>query len=119
MLYSVVICTAYIIGIIWGLYLGFNLSIVSFLLLFCLYFILEPVFTKNFTINKYRFINYTKFIFYNKSVYKKVIIVIFASFLIGLLNASFRIYDFETKYNSRYFFWARPNYQNGKKRYIL
>lgn len=81
MLYSVIICIAYIIGIIWGLYLDFYLSIVSFFLFICV----GLMFLKE----------------------RKILILISACFIIGMININYRRNDFENKYTARCLLWKR------------
>jgi len=86
MLYSVIICIAYIIGIIWGLYLDLYLGIV---LLFV-------------------FISFA--ILFNKKIFlKRMLLIGILFFLIGILNTNYRINKSETKYVSRQFLWKRKS----------
>ena len=82
---AVVICVAYIIGIIMGLYLDFYLSIALFLLL----------------IGATLILNY----FYKKQEYnlKKVIILSFLTCLIGFIHTTCKIHDLQYKYSERSF----------------
>lgn len=80
---SLIICIAYIIGIIMGLYLELYLSMVLFLLFICATLFLN-CFNKK-----------------QKTNFKKVIIFIFLSCLIGFINITLRIYDFQYKYSER------------------
>ena len=104
MLYSVVICTAYIIGIIWGLYLDLCLGIILFFLLFCLWFILRLILFEKKSIKIYKYIAQEDYFVFNNKLATKVFVLIFFSFLIGFLNTHIRLNDFENKYNSRNFF---------------
>ena len=79
MLYSSIICVAYIIGILMGLYLDFNLSIVSFFLFICIFFIMNVKLEK--------------------------IIIILVCIIIGVINVNIRKIDFETKYMRRHLLW--------------
>lgn len=79
MLYSIIICIAYIIGILMGLYLDFNLSIVSFFLFICIFFIMN--------------VNLEK------------IIIILVCIIIGVINVNTRKIDFETKYMRWHLLW--------------
>lgn len=88
MLYAVVICIAYIIGIIWGLYLELYLSIVSFFLFICFVIVLS----KN------------KLLKFNN---ERIFILILVCFYIGLINTKIRLYDFEYKYSPRDILWPR------------
>lgn len=84
MLYSVIICIAYIIGIIWGLYLDFYLSVVPFFLIICVSLITILVLNK--TALK------TKMI-------RNLSIIILVSFLLGFANISVKNERFTNKYN--------------------
>ena len=79
MLYSIIICIAYIIGILMGLYLDFNLSIVSFFLFICIFFIMNVKLEK--------------------------IIIILVCIIIGVINVNIRKIDFETKYMRWHLLW--------------
>lgn len=90
MLYSIITCIAYIIGIIEGLYLNLTLSMVSFFLFICIYFFIKQ--NNNFKIfNSYIFI------------------IIIISFLVGLFYTKLSLNNFENKYQSRSFLcvWRR------------
>ena len=80
MLYSIVICVAYIIGILMGLYLDFKLSIVSFFLFISILFIMNVKIEK--------------------------IIIIMVCIIVGLININFRNNDFENKYARRCILWC-------------
>lgn len=86
MLYSVMICIAYIIGIIWGLYLDLYLGIVLFFI----------------------FIGCARFLS-KKTILKKIMLLGILLFIMGVLNSSYRINKFETKYVSRQFLWKRKS----------
>ena len=88
MLYAIIICIAYIIGIIWGLYLELHLGIVSFFLFICFIIVLS----------KNKLLNFNS---------GKILILILVCFLIGLINTKIRLYDFEYKYSPRYILWSR------------
>lgn len=89
MLYSVIVCIAYIIGIIWGLYLDLGLSIVSFFLFICASFL------------------FTSFYPQNNIKFKKIIYVIGFSFILGSTNTIIKEYNFNNKYSPRHFFIKR------------
>lgn len=90
MLYSVIICIAYVIGILWGLYLNFSLSIVLIFLLICVNLSLKYFFNISFIKSN------------EISIFKIIFIIIF-SFIIGELNVKFRVNNFENKYSNRRF----------------
>ena len=76
MLHIVLICLAYIVGIIWGLYLSLNLGIVFFCLNLCIYFI------------------------FKKNLFKKaVIITILIVFLFGMFYSYYRFENYQNKYS--------------------
>lgn len=76
MIHIVLICLAYIMGIIWGLYLDLNLGIAFFVLIVCVYIFLK----------KYIIINL------------KIFAIIMAFFTFGMIYASIRLEDFKSKY---------------------
>lgn len=79
MLYSVIICIAYIIGILWGLYLDFYLGIVLFFLFICVnLFIRLP---------------------------KSLVLLVITFYLLGFFIVSYRLNDFSTRYSNRFFLY--------------
>lgn len=76
MIHIVLICLAYIVGIIWGLYLSLNLGIVFFCLNICVCFL------------------------FKKYLYKKMFfIILLIIFLLGLFYSKFKLEDYQNKYN--------------------
>lgn len=89
MLDAVGICIAYVLGILWGLYLDINLGIVSFFLLLCVWV------TKQFwkERKKYRWIYYE-----SKKKTSTIWLVMIICFLVGMIYVEFREKDFQTCY---------------------
>lgn len=76
MIHIVLICLAYIMGIIWGLYLDVNLGIAFFVLIVCVYIFLK----------KYIIINL------------RIFAIIMVFFIFGMFYASIRYEAFNSKY---------------------
>ena len=75
MLHIVLICLAYIVGIIWGLYLSLNLGVVFFCLNMCTCFL------------------------FRKHLYNKAIIIfLLIIFIFGMLYSNFKLEDYQNKY---------------------
>ena len=114
MLYSVIICIAYIIGILWGLYSELYLSIVSFFLFICASILgiyitkirnEKILYSEKQTIDIYNqnFDKNKKCIEKELNMKKlsKILLLITFSFLFGFANSYYRLYDFKSKYSSR------------------
>ncbi len=84
---AVIICIAYIIGIIEGLYLDLYLSIVSLFLLICVMLLFNTRVKKLENTNCFR----------NKCILLVLVV------LLGICNVKIRAYCFETKYQERGF----------------
>lgn len=93
MLDAVGICIAYVLGILWGLYLDINLGIVSFFLLLCVWLI--KCFWKEAGKKKYRWIYHE-----SKTKISGIWLVMIICFLIGILYTNIRKNDFENRYES-------------------
>ena len=92
MLDAVGICIAYVLGILWGLYLDINLGIVFFFLLLCVWV------TKQFwkERKKYRWIYYE-----SKKKTSTIWLVMIICFLVGMVYVEFREKDFQTFFRYR------------------
>lgn len=96
MLYSLIICIAYIIGIIWGLYLDLYLSVVSFFLIICASLVTISFLQKNKEKTK---------------IVRNISIIILISYLLGYTNISIRKENFSNKYKERSFQLQRRDYK--------
>lgn len=106
MLYSVIICIAYIIGIVWGLYLDLYLGIVSFFLCICTCLIIKSILENyyNKKVTKYKFIYQEEKLNYSVKEINKKLLLVLICFLLGYINTLLRINNFENKYTSRFYF---------------
>lgn len=99
MLYSVIICIAYALGILWGLYLDLYLGVVSFFLVLCVFFIIQ-----NSRLNN-EFVDDKNF----KIEIRKIVIFISLSFLFGLFYSNCRAQEFDNRYAERNLLWQGGN----------
>ena len=76
MIHIVLICLAYVVGIIWGLYLDIILGIAFLCLNICLYIILK----------------------FEKYIKKEMLCLLFLSFFIGMIYSNVKIENFNSKY---------------------